>query len=141
LSIYAGFDQEQFERWVFDIDDKLESFRESVLALRERLDGSVASLDAVGEWLVNTYKTPEAVDALHRAITVDGFVRYIGEVHRKSLGGHWDMAFDGLPEEQPGPYLVGFDGAGTKLAPYALMKECLATRSTDLKRHLRSERA
>jgi hypothetical protein len=138
MSIYNGFDQDQFEQWVFDIDDKLESFCDSVVALRGRLDYSVASLEDVGAWLLRTYKTPEAVEALHRAITVDGFVRYIGEVHRKVLGGGWDMQFDGAAQmEQPGPFVWGFDAVGTRVIPYALIKECLATQSTaPLRRHL-----
>lgn len=132
MSIYQNFTEDDFGYWVFEMDDKLEAFIKSLYGdIKSKLDYSVDSLEHAENWLIKTYKTPEAVDALHRAITVDGFCRYIGEVFRKAIGGHWDMSFGNSGNEQIGPYITGFDSTGTTIAPYRLMKEALALHSGD----------
>lgn len=130
MSIYNNFSEKDFEYWIFQMDDKLESFISSLYGdIKTHLDYSVASLNNVEEWLINTYKTPEAIDAMHRAITVDGFCRYIGEVFRKKLGGHWDMSFQNDSDVDAGPFLSGFKQNKNRIYPYGLMKKVLHEKS------------
>lgn len=130
MSIYKNYTESDFEYWVFEMDDKLESFIASLYGgIKTQLDYSVNSLEKTEQWLINTYKTPETIDALHRAITVDGFCRYIGEVFRKKIGGYWDMSFKNSSDEQSGPYITGFDDSGRIIAPYLLMKKLLELKS------------
>jgi len=130
MSIYKTFTSEEFENWVFEMDDKLEKFIKSLYGdIKTKMDYSVSSLDSAERWLIDTYKTPESIEALHRAITVDGFVKYIGEVYRKSLGGHWDMDFSNEAETATGPYLTEFDNAGTIIKPFIEIKKLLEIKS------------
>jgi len=130
MSIYNNFSEKDFEYWIFQMDDKLESFISSLYGdIKTHLDYSVTSLNNVEEWLINTYKTPEAIDAMHRAITVDGFCRYIGEVFRKKLGGHWDMSFQKDSDVGAGPFLSGFKQNENRIYPYGLMKKALHEKS------------
>jgi len=130
MSIYNNFSEKDFEYWIFQMDDKLESFISSLYGeIKTHLDYSTASLKKVEEWLINTYKTPQAIDAMHRAITVDGFSRYIGEVFRKKLGGHWDMSFQNEEDVDAGPFLTGFKSNEARIYPYLLMKKALEQKS------------
>ncbi|MCW3090734.1 MAG: hypothetical protein JWP81_1803 [Ferruginibacter sp.] len=89
MSIYKTYTEDDFGYWVFEMDNKLASFIASLYGdIKTKLDYSINSLDDAERWLINTYKIPAAIEALHRAITVDGFCRYIGEVYRKNLGGY-----------------------------------------------------
>lgn len=133
MSIYNNFSEKDFEYWIFQMDDKLESFLSSLYGdIKTHLDYSIESLKNVEEWLINTYKTPEAVDAMHRAITVDGFCRYIGEVFRKKLGGHWDMSFQNESNVEAGPFLTGLNSGENKIYPYQLIKKALQGKSGNL---------
>ena len=138
MSIYNGFTEEDFGYWVFEMDDKLESFIASLYGdIKKHLDYSVDSLGKAEQWLINTYKTPDAIAAKHRAITVDGFCRYIGEVFRKELGGYWDMSFENTDSEQSGPFIAGSSPTGESIVPLELIKKALELRSGNfLKNHL-----
>jgi len=140
MSIYNNFSEKDFEYWIFQMDDKLVSFISSLYGdIKTHLDYSIESLKNVEEWLINTYKTPEAIDAMHRAITVDGFCRYIGEVFRKKIGGHWDMLFQNESVIEAGPFLTGFQTNERRIHPYELMKKALQEKSGNfLKSQLQS---
>lgn len=130
MSIYNNFSEKDFEYWIFQMDDKLESFISSLYGdIKTHLNYSIESLKNVEEWLISTYKTPEAIDAMHRAITVDGFCRYIGEVFRKKLGGHWDMSFQNETNIEAGPFLTDFKSKDNRIYPYLLMKKALREKS------------
>lgn len=130
MSIYKNFTSQEFENWVFEMDDKLDQFKKSLYGdIKTKMNYSISSLDFAERWLIDTYKTPDSVDALHRAITVDGFVKYIGEVFRKNLGGHWDMNFSNIADVATGPYITGFDNAGTIFKPFFEIKKLLEAKT------------
>lgn len=109
------------------MDDAIERFRDRLPAdIRDALDGSPESLDALETWILERYPETRAMLADDQAESVDGAGRYIGEVFRRELGGHWDIelddpaaAFFNLPVLTSGP-------GSTPIAPAAL-----ATASAD----------
>lgn len=97
--------QDDFQQWVFDMDDALDDFRQRVPAdQRDKLDYSPASLDVAEKWILDTYPSVDAMLKPDQAQQVDGVARYIGETFRKALGGSWRInledpkqAFHGMP--------------------------------------------
>lgn len=123
--------QEKFEYWLFEMDDALDCFLESLPSnTRSSLDFSPASLDAIESWLLSTYDSVQSVKQPDQAAILDGAARYIGETFRRNLGGKWmietsdsDYVFFGIPT------LSGCRGQQTSLCPLAL-----ATASVDRRR-------
>ena len=97
--------RDDFELWVFKMDDDLDEFLAQLPAdVRRHLDFSPASLDVLEKWLLERYPSPQALQAPSEKYMLDGLARYIGETLRKQLGGHWSIdldnpknAFFGLP--------------------------------------------
>jgi hypothetical protein len=120
--------KDDFEYWLFEMDDALEQFVEGVAEpTRSRLDFSVTSLDALEAWTLERYTSPEELMKPEAKQVLDGLARYIGETFRKQIGGHWRIrlddekyAFFGLPE------LTGFSERQTPVCPHSL-----ATAMTD----------
>lgn len=97
--------QDDFELWVFKMEDALnEFFVQLPDDVRRGLDFSPASLDVLETWLLERYPSPRSLLATSEKYTLDGAARYIGETLRKNVGGHWTIdldnpknAFFGLP--------------------------------------------
>lgn len=120
--------RENFEEWLFEMDDALEQFVEGIAEpTRSQLDFSMASLDALEAWVLERYGSPEELMKPEAKQVLDGLARYIGETFRKQIGGRWQIrlddpkyAFFGLPE------LTGFSERPTPICPHSL-----ATAMTD----------
>jgi hypothetical protein len=83
-------DDDDFQYWLFYMDDALEEFFEMLPAsVRERLDYSIDSLDVLEAWLLERYPNPEAAVETSETLPLDGAARYIGETFRKTIGGRW----------------------------------------------------
>ena len=123
--------QEQFQDWLAHMDDALEAFLAPLPAeVRERLNGSPESLGALEVWLLERYPTMDAILEDEEASHLDGAARYVGEVFRTALGGHWRLrlddpkyAFHGIPE------LWFLEKKDTPLAPPALVTASLDRRT------------
>ena len=97
---------EQFQDWLAHMDDALEAFLARLPAeMRERLDGSPESLGVLEAWLLERYPTIDAILEDEEASHLDGAARYVGEVFRRMLGGHWRLRLNnpkyvyyGIPE-------------------------------------------
>lgn len=101
----ATRDREVFAAWLALMDDAIQAYL-SLLPreLAARLDGSPQSLDALEAHLLARYATVAAARAESEASSLDGAVRYFGEVLRRCTGSHWDIdlgnprsLFFGLP--------------------------------------------
>jgi hypothetical protein len=98
--------QEQFQDWLAHMGDALEEFLAWLPPqVRERLDGSPESLGVLEAWLLERYPTMLSILEDAEESHLDGAARYVGEVFRKALGGHWRLRLDdpkyvfhGLPE-------------------------------------------
>jgi hypothetical protein len=120
--------REDFEEWLFEMDDALEQFVESIgEPTRSQLDLSPASLDVLEAWVLERYGSPVELMKPEAKQVLDGLARYIGETFRKQIGGRWQIrlddpkyAFFGLPE------LTGFSERPTPVCPHSL-----ATATTD----------
>lgn len=128
MSRQAITTRDDFEFWLVVMDDALERFL-AVLPpqIREKLDYSPSSLDALETWILDRYPSPQAMLERDQSRLVDGVARYIGETFRKTLGGYWDIrlddpkfAFFALP------ILTGFEEKPTPFCPLTL-----ATASAD----------
>jgi hypothetical protein len=114
--------REDFEHWLFEMDNALEQFVEAVAEpTRSQLDFSPASLDALEAWVLVRYSSPQDLMKAEAKHVLDGVARYIGETYRRHLGGRWQIrlddpkyAFYGLPE------LTGFAEKPTPICPHSL---------------------
>ena len=123
--------KEDFEYWLFEMDDALERFLEGIdEPTRSQLDFSAGSLDALEVWVLESYASPDELMKPEVKQVLDGVARYIGETYRKQLGGRWQIrlddpkyAFFGLPE------LTGFSERPTPISPHSLVTAMTDRRS------------
>jgi hypothetical protein len=115
--------RDEFEQWLFEIDNVLEEFVKQFQAgERQLLNLSPESLDIVERWLLATYPNTKAAIAKSESIAINKAACYVGETFRKQLGGHWDInitdskyVYYGLPE------LRGDSKATTPICPHTLV--------------------
>jgi len=119
-----------FRQWLDYMDDALgEWYSWLPEHVRDKLDFSIESLDALEAWLLDRYPSFDAAMAESESLIFDGAARYIGETFRKMFGGHWEedpkkYVYHGIP------YITGFSIRG-------LMSPCpitMATASVDRRR-------
>ena len=123
--------QEQFQDWLSHMADALEEFLAQLPAeVRAHLDGSPESLGALEAWLLERYPTIPAILEDEEHPHLDGAARYVGEVFRKALGGHWRLrlndpkyVFHGIPE------LWFLEEKDTPDAPHTLVTASLDQRT------------
>lgn len=114
--------RDDFEFWLLDMDDQLESFALAVPAnLRAKLDYSPRSLDELERWLIDRYSSHTDLLKPEAALILDGASRYIGEVFRKRIGGRWDIRLDDPKYAYYAmPQLTGFAAKSTPICPVSL---------------------
>jgi len=121
----------EFQDWLAHMEDALEEFLARLpVEVRERLDGSPESLGALEAWLLERYPTMHAILEDEEASHLDGSARYIGEVFRTMLGGHWRLrlndpkyVYHGIPE------LWFLEKKDTPVAPLPLVTASLDRRT------------
>lgn len=83
-----AYTQEDFQEWIFFISDKLDYMTDTFAKENGlNLDFSVESIDALEEWMLAHYSSPQDLindPRMHDLLTV-----YIGETYRQHLGGKW----------------------------------------------------
>jgi len=97
-------DEENYVWWLTIMPDVLLRLAELPKALRESLDYSISSLDAIEKYLMENYSFEEMKDVKNKYAR-DLFARYIGETFRKNLENcYWTIdledrknVFYGLP--------------------------------------------
>jgi hypothetical protein len=86
---------EEFEFWVFYMEDVLDDFLDWLPKdVSERLDFSVQSLDVLESWLLSLYPSTEAMLEFGQSEIVDATARYVGKTYRKAIDGKWDVILD-----------------------------------------------
>ena len=85
-----AYTQEDFQEWIFFISDKLDCMTDTFAKENDLdLDFSFEALDALEEWMLAHYSSPQDLindQRMHDLLTV-----YIGETYRRRLGGKWFM--------------------------------------------------
>lgn len=97
--------EDDFEAWLFDMDDELEAFfSENVPGIADKLDFSDNSLDVLEGWMLSHYASVDNLMHDAQKIVLDRLARYIGETIRKKYNLKWkielknpDNAYFGLP--------------------------------------------
>ena len=123
--------EDEFQYWLFDMDDALERFLEGLpKELQATLDYSPSSLDALEAWLLKRYGRTQDMRLSSEWALVDGSARYVGETIRKVLGGVWNIdmsdphyAYYGLPQ------LSGFPMGGAPECPLTLVTAAVDRRT------------
>lgn len=125
--MYSHFTLEEFNYWIFCMDEKLRDFIQSLpLQVSSHLNYSISSLVVLEKWFLKRYgDNPEKFQMLQQAIIVDGGCRYIGETFRKQIGGHWDVDLAESDEEKKLiPFIIGFKGK-KRFYPYIELKKAV----------------
>lgn len=82
-----AYTQEDLQEWIFFISDKLDYMTDTFAKDHGlNLDFSVESINALEEWMLAHYSSPQDLindPRMHDLLTV-----YIGETYRHHLGGH-----------------------------------------------------
>lgn len=115
--------RDEFELWLFNMDDALASFLKTYLTKQmQSLDYSPGSLNILENWLLSRYPNVISTRPSSEAVVVDGAARYVGETYRKTLGGKWNIKLDDPKYAYHGlPILQGDHKKSTPLCPHTLV--------------------
>ncbi len=87
------YTKENFQDWIFDIDDKMDLFTEGFAQENNlNLDYSIKSLDELEGLIISHFK--DRFELKENPEWLDLFTIYIGETFRKHIGGKWFMDTD-----------------------------------------------
>jgi hypothetical protein len=128
MNIYSNFTVEDYNYWVFEMDDKLDSFLDSMPAeFRQKLNFSPDSLIDLANWIIRRYQNQKGkFESLSEAIVIDGACRYLGETIRKNYGGYWDIdTHTSDSHKKSVPFITGFGKGAEKYFPYIELKKTL----------------
>jgi hypothetical protein len=125
-------EEEDFDYWLKIMDRALsELFAELPAKLRDKLDYSPKSLDALEAWLLARYPDGEAIRAETEIVLMDGVARYIGETLRKNVGGRWWFDLDGWSHDGL-PQIADMGPDMSPVCPLALAREAAEVRCKNL---------
>jgi hypothetical protein len=114
---------EDFEMFLFYMDDVLEAFIDQVEETGVELDYSLDSLDRLETYLIEQEAQP--LSDLHGHSS-----QYVGEVARKNFGGKWILSLD-MKENSlyyGKPVVVGHTQYDVQFAPYSIVATFLRRR-------------
>lgn len=85
-----SYTQNDFQDWIFCIDEKMEYFTEDFARKNNLLlDYSVQSLDDLEQWIFANFESNELL--IENSKLLDLLTIYIGETFRRHIGGKWVM--------------------------------------------------
>jgi hypothetical protein len=88
-------ERDDFETWLFSIDDELEEFLQSVSTdFAEKLNYSLDSLLEIEAYILEQYDSIDEIMKASNKRALDRLSIYVGESIRKSIGGNWDIELD-----------------------------------------------
>lgn len=108
-------ERDKFEKYLFEMDDVLDDFVGEAGALGYRLDYTEGSLDALESFVLQRLHSDEE-QVKNRA------ARYLGEVFRKRVGGHWDLYMDNPDDlHYRLPVITGFSKVDFDFCPIEIV--------------------
>jgi hypothetical protein len=108
---------EKFEFYVFEMDDVLEPFVAEAKAARYNFDYSLDSLEDLERYLA---RAPVGAD---RSLYLNRAARYLGEVFRNVVGGHWELCL--TPPNNAYfklPIITGYSDSGIEFCPIIMVQ-------------------
>ncbi|MFJ1352179.1 hypothetical protein [Capnocytophaga canimorsus] len=85
-----SYTQDNFQDWIFYIDDKMDDFTQNFAQQHHlTLDYSIQSLDDLEQWIFTNFENNTLL--IENAKLLDLLTIYIGETFRKHIGGKWVM--------------------------------------------------
>lgn len=118
---------EDFEHFLFAMDDVLEEFIEQAARSNIALDYSLDSLDRVAEFALT--KDARAGSDFHGQAA-----QYVGEVCRKHSNGKWELSLDMTNNSlyYGKPVVIKPGANGVQFSPYNVVNGFLFKKKTDL---------
>jgi hypothetical protein len=118
-------EEKYFQIWMSMMDRGLsELFDELPGDVRDKLDYSAESLDALEAWMIARYPTVQASREPAAVLTMDGVSRYVGETYRRVLDGRWWFDFDGWSHNGLAE-ITGFCEPPISVCPLALARDAI----------------
>jgi hypothetical protein len=114
--------QNDFELWVFEMDDEIKAFlSENVAGIAEQLDHSEDSLDVLESWMLAEYASVEALQDPSQQHVLDRVARYIGETIRKKYNLKWKLETEKREDTYYGlPVITDERGENNYECPHAI---------------------
>ena len=120
---------EKFDQYLREMPDVLDALVTESRASGLTLDFSVASLDALEEYLLARRGLAEDDLAFQKSRAA----RYLGEVFRRSVGGHWELCLKGpryLYDKLP--VITGYATVPIEFCPIEIVANFLHSRDRGL---------
>jgi hypothetical protein len=118
-------EEKHFRFWISLMDRGLgELFDELPDDVRDKLDYSAESLDALEAWMIARYPTVQASRDAAAVLTMDGISRYVGETYRRVLDGRWWFDFEGWSHNGLAE-ITGFCEPPVSVCPLALARDAI----------------
>ncbi|MEO8378779.1 MAG: hypothetical protein ABI779_03865 [Acidobacteriota bacterium] len=112
----AEEERDKFEHYLFEMDDVLEDFVGEAQAVGYALDYREDSLGALEAFIAERLESDPS-QVKNRA------ARYLGEVFRKNVGGHWDIYLENPKDlHYKLPVVTGFSSADLDFCPIELVE-------------------
>lgn len=128
-AISGGSEREKFEQFLFEMDDVLEAFVATANARGFALDYSLESLAGLEQQWLETGDGERDGSAANRA------ARYLGEVFRRKLGGHWRLCEKGSRYLYNGlPVIAGYANLDIEFCPVEVFANFVARRERGMLR-------
>ncbi len=118
--------KEQFEYWLFDMDNVLEEFISKYQSENLLLDYSLASLDGIENLILKSFDTIEELKKKEYSHFYDELSRYVGETFRKNAGGKWKLDIE---RESNAYYNLPILDYPTPACPHRLVTACIDRRT------------
>ncbi|WP_152249346.1 hypothetical protein [Xanthomonas maliensis] len=120
---------EKFQEFVFEMDDALEGLIAAAAAEGISLDYSIDSINSLEVLIDFFYGKPDATRNITRCS------RYLGEIFRREIGGHWDLCQDD-PRNiyYKLPVITNFSAIRADFCPIAIIENYISRRRRGLLR-------
>ena len=124
-----NFTRDEFKAWLILLPKCVNAFTETFPPeVRPFLDFSPASLDLVGNWLIENRNRS---DFRSEPDVANGLIGYVGATYRINLNGKWNVHID-EPDFRfsDNPVIEGFDQLGSVICPMVSIQKTLEKKTS-----------
>lgn len=125
--------QENFQLFLFEMDDRIELLQRNAQMLSYSLDLSLASLEPLERYLQAAIQMPETARGMDRETLIVTTARYLGELMRLVYGGKWQLSLsDPKNIHYNKPVIVGHTPDETEFSPLGVARAFILKPRTGL---------